>query len=122
MTEQLRKKLLVADDREDVAVAVQKMLSPFYDVDIATSGLEVRQKCLATNYYGLLIDVSFESGISGMETATLVRSTDKEIKIIVFSGYEYSDSVRRRVIEIGAQFMEKPLMLDAVQHKLRDDA
>lgn len=113
-----RKRLLVADDREDVANSIKEMLSPIYEVDIANSGSEVIQQCLLNQYYGLLIDVRFEDGMSGVEAAAIVRLHNKEIKIIIFSGYELSDSITRQIVEMGAQFMEKPLVLEAVQKKM----
>ena len=118
MNNESRKKLLVADDREDVVNGLKGMLEQIYDVDTAMSGLEVMRKCQTTQYFGLLIDIRFDSGISGVEAAASVRATNKEIIIIVFSGYEYSDAIRRKVIEIGAQFMQKPLTLEAVQRRL----
>lgn len=113
-----RYRLLVADDREEVATCIKDMLCPMYEVDVATSGSEVIYACSEVQYFGLLIDVSFEEGMSGVEAAAIVRSLDKEIRIIVFSGRESSDSIRRQIIEIGAQYMEKPLMLEHVRRNL----
>ena len=40
-----RKRLLVADDREEVANSIKEMLGQIYDVDVATSGSEVIHQC-----------------------------------------------------------------------------
>jgi len=94
------------------------MLTPYYDVDVASSGIEVLQLCEGFPYYGLLIDVDFGPGISGLEIAAALRSLNKEIRIIVFSAIDYSDAVRQQVVDLGAQFIEKPLSLDDVLEKL----
>ncbi len=117
MNFQLRR-VLVADDKEDILWGIQEMLAPYYQVDVATSGSEVLKLWDETSYYALIIDVSFGPGISGLEAASAIRAEDKEIRIIVFSAKEYSDAVRQQVVNLGAQFIEKPLVLSDVLEKL----
>jgi|ERR1051325_1564777 DNA-binding NtrC family response regulator len=112
------KRILVADDEEDILWSVRETLTPYYEVDVATSGSEVLQLWDENSYYALIIDVTFDQGVSGLETASAIRSEDKDIRIIVFSAKGYSDSVRQKVVNLGAQFIEKPLVLSDVLEKL----
>ncbi len=61
-------------------------------------------------YDGLIIDVEFKSGMSGLETVAILREQDfAYLKIIIFSATDYSNSVRQRAIQLGAVFCEKPI-------------
>ena len=53
------KRILVADDEMDIVRSVQEMLSPYYIVDTATTGVEILRLCAATCYDGLIIDADF---------------------------------------------------------------
>ena len=111
----MKKAIIVADDKENIVKSMKKMLEPYYDVATATSGLDVLGLCRHKRYDGLIIDVLFEGGMSGLETATLVRETDKNIKIIVMSAVEYSSETRQQTLTIGASFLEKPLRLERIR-------
>jgi CheY-like chemotaxis protein len=112
------KRVLIADDRKDIVETIRDMLTPYYCVDIATAGLEVLYLCEQEVYEGLIIDVNFDNGVSGIEVASILRANDKAIKILIFSAIDYSDAVRQQVVDIGAVFCEKPLSLGFVRKTL----
>jgi DNA-binding response OmpR family regulator len=114
------KNILVADDNIEIVESVKKMLKPFYNVDVATTGIEVLDWFEKKDYYGLIIDVDFQHGINGLEIASRLRTRHKKLKILVFSATDYSDRVRQRVIDIGAVFSEKPLGLDFILRVMDD--
>jgi DNA-binding response OmpR family regulator len=114
------KNIIVADDKEEIINSINDMLAPFYRVDVATTGSEVLRMCYQNAYHGLIIDVSFGPGMSGLEVASILRARDKAIKILIFSAIDYSDEVRQHVVDIGAAFCEKPLSLEFVRKTLGD--
>lgn len=114
------KRILVADDKQEVLDSLKEMLLPYYDVNTAMSGFEVLQLCSKIHYDCIIIDVNFEYGISGLQVATILRSQDKKIRILIFSAIDYSQSVRQHAVNIGATFCEKPLSLDQI-HKILGD-
>jgi CheY-like chemotaxis protein len=114
------KKLLIADDEMDIVESIKEMLTPYYQVDTATAGFEVLQLCERERYEGLIIDVDFGPGISGLEVASILRTDNKDIKILIFSAIDYSDAVRQQVVDIGAVFCEKPLSLSFIRKILED--
>ena len=112
------RRILVADDEKDILWGIQVMLSPYFRVDVATSGIEVLQMWDSTPYYALIIDATFEQGMSGLEIASTIRAEDKELRIIVFSAVSYSAAFRQSVVNLGAQFIAKPLVLAEVLERL----
>ena len=109
------KRILVADDHSDTVQSMKEMLTPYCEVDTATTGLETLMLFKRREYDGLVIDVAFEGGMSGLETAARLRSKYKDLKILVFSATNYSDADRQQAVDIGAVFREKPLSLDDVR-------
>jgi len=114
------KQLLVADDSPDVVDSIREMLLPYFSVEVALTGLQILRLCEMKTFDGLIIDVDFGPGMSGLEIASIVRSTNKKIKILVFSATDYSNVVRQKVVDIGAMFCEKPLRLDLVLRSLEN--
>ena len=108
------KHILVADDEIDIVESMREMLSPYFAVDIATTGIEILRLCDKESYEGLIIDVDFGPGIGGLEIASLVREKNKNIKILIFSAVDYSDAIRQQAVDLGAVFCEKPLDLAMV--------
>ena len=112
------KRILIADDDREIVESIREMLSPYYTTDIATTGLEILQLCERETYDGLIIDVDFGPGISGLEIASIVRAQSKDIRILIFSAVDYSDAIRQQAVDLGAIFCEKPLDLDFVHEIL----
>ncbi|MEA5468290.1 response regulator transcription factor [Spirulina sp. 06S082] len=119
------KRIIVADDEHELAQCIKDALGSEYQVDIVHSGLEVlklyKQKKDLDPYHVLILDVNFSAGINGLEVANLIRQQDREIRILIFSAYDYSDIVRQRAFDMGAEFRAKPL--DPIDiHKFIQDA
>lgn len=115
-----KKRILVADDDQQIVESIRKMLSVYYQVDIATTGIEALKMCKNSFYDGLIIDVEFDAGISGLETSELIRANNKEIKIIIFSATDYSNSIRQKAVDLGAVFYEKPLRENLIRKVLEE--
>ncbi|MBK7994126.1 MAG: response regulator [Blastocatellia bacterium] len=113
------KKILIADDTEEVVDSLQEMLSPYYEVDVARSGFEVLELCEQVDYECVILDINFEYGVSGLEVASTLRSNNNQVSILIFSATGYTQAIRQYVVDIGATFCEKPLDLDFIHKMLR---
>lgn len=111
----MKNSIIVADDKANIVKSMRKMLEPYYEVTTATSGIDVLDLCHDKQYDALIIDVIFEGGMSGLETAKLLRETDKNIRIIIISAVDYSSATRQQAISIGASFLEKPLQVEHIR-------
>jgi CheY-like chemotaxis protein len=110
------KRILVADDDQQILLSIQRMLSPYYEVNTAMTATETLEKLDEGKYDGLIIDVEFKSGMNGLETVALLREEGHtQLKIIIFSATDYSNTVRQRAVELGAVFCEKPIE----EHQIR---
>jgi DNA-binding response OmpR family regulator len=104
-----KRRVLIADDSEDVLHSLRALLESQYEVVTATSGFDALMLLHRGKFDGLIVDVTFPGGMSGLEIASAVRSLDPVLKIIVMSAVDYSDETRQRAVELGASFFEKPL-------------
>lgn len=114
------RRLLIADDDPEIVQALQEMLSPYYDVDTALTGIQVLQCCRRERYTGLILDVEFGPGMNGLEIASRIRARDKAIRIVLFSATDYSDAIRQQAVDVGAAFCEKPLDLGWVRRMMEE--
>jgi DNA-binding response OmpR family regulator len=111
------RRILVADDDAQSVKSIGEMLRPHFFVDTATTGSRALELWDQDPYYAVLLDADFGPGISGIETAEMIREVSSEVKIIVFSE-RYSESVKRKVLNLRAQFMSKPLALTELLNEL----
>lgn len=94
------KKILVADDDKQILSSIKKMLSAYYEVDTAITAMETLEMLEKKTYDGLIIDVEFRSGMSGLETVALLREEKyMDLKILIFSATDYSNSIVQRACQ-----------------------
>lgn len=105
---QVRGRILVVDDMAHVAESIQKELSTLFDVDIATSAVQALDRIRRHNYFGIIVDVHLDRGAGGLELVAKVRSGRERIRVIVISAYTPDDAVRRRALELGGSYLQKP--------------
>lgn len=112
------KRILIADDEEAVLQSMKEMLEAYFQVDVAMSAIEVMRLYEQHSYDCLILDVTFEQGLSGLEIASMIRAEDGEVGIVICSAVNYSDDIREQVAEMNAHFLEKPLRLGKVLETL----
>lgn len=79
--------ILLADDDEDYIMMTNVFLKQIgYNVDIATDGEQALEKLQTNNYQIALLDY-FMPGLNGEEVITKIRETNKEIIIILQTGF-----------------------------------
>jgi two-component system response regulator YesN len=103
------KRILIADDEREIAEGIKDALRTEYEIDVATSALETLTLYRRGGYDALVLDVNFVGGMTGLEIATQIRQADRNIRILIFSAFDYSDSIRQHAVDIGAEFRQKPL-------------
>jgi YesN/AraC family two-component response regulator len=104
-------KILIVDDEKNLVHFLRKALLlewPNIQVDTAVSG-EEGLGCLAETSYDLLIADLRMPGFDGLELIEGVRYIDREISIILVTGYG-SELLRQEAEQLGVDcYMDKPL-------------
>jgi CheY-like chemotaxis protein len=108
-----RSKLLIVDDDPEVRVIVAEFLEEFgYDVLQASGGLAAL-KLLADNpdVRMMITDIRMPD-MSGIELANIATERQRDLKIILISGFFVSQQIERR-------FLRKPFRMNELQAAVR---
>lgn len=95
-------------------LALQAALERSFIVDVARSAIQARRQALVNDYSGVVVDVEFASGESGLSLARWLRGRNAEMVIVVISAVAYGSDLRREAHALGAVFFEKPVRSDAL--------
>lgn len=114
--------ILAVDDNEVNLVAIEAALNPLgRRVVFASSGAEALGKLLERDFALILLDVAMP-GMSGIETARLIRSRDRSrgTPIIFVTGMSWEDAAIDEAYEVGGfDFLTKPFRAEVLRAKAR---
>jgi len=107
--------ILIAEDSIDLQDTIYELLiSRGYKVSKASSGEEVLKLCGRERFNLLITDLGLP-GISGLELARHIKSIDKNIKIILTSGWDIKESASE-LRESGVDsYLPKPFRTSDIQ-------
>ena len=114
------RKILVVDDEPDVRAYFTRLFpAPEYEVQGAADGREALDKIAAHGFDMMILDLVMP-GMGGMEVLRRVRETDKDMIILVVTGYP-SEETTRESIECGCiDYVHKPFDHDEITHLVKD--
>ncbi len=114
--------ILAVDDSPANLIAAEAALAPLgRKLVTATSGLEALAKLLEQDFALILLDVSMP-GMSGIETARLIRSRERSgsTPIIFVTGMAWQDAAIDEAYEVGGyDFLMKPVRPEMLRAKAR---
>ncbi|HEY0193964.1 MAG TPA: response regulator [Kofleriaceae bacterium] len=114
--------ILVVDDHPANLIAVEAALEPLgRKLVFASSGEEALQKLLQQDFALILLDVAMP-GITGIETARLIRSRERSrgTPIIFVTGMSWHDEAVDEAYEVGGfDFLIKPVRPEVLRAKAR---
>ena len=107
--------LLIVDDNVEVALAVKNMAMALgCVVTVADSPAKALSDLAAGEFEVLLTDLAMP-GLSGLELAKAARAADRNLGIILMSGYPHSFETR----EAGFELLRKPFSPASLEAALR---
>jgi DNA-binding NtrC family response regulator len=113
-------RVLLVDDEEDfAAVVAQRMRDRGFEVDVAHSGPDGIKQIQSATYDAVLLDLAMP-GMGGMETMKAMLEIDKDLQIIILTGYGSVQRGVEAVKEGAADFLEKPADIDTVAGKVTE--
>src|SRR3989344_3039567 len=128
--EQLRKRILVADDEEGVLRLVTKILERMgHIVETVKSGEELLRQIPQEKYDLIITDNTFydkskmPSGRTGVEIVRLLRQNShyKDLPVLVYSGDDLEETgIDELAKELGAEFLSKPFLLPDFKAKIEE--
>src|SRR5262249_42097098 len=108
-----RPKLMIVDDDPEVRIVVAEFLQDFgYRVVQAGGGAEALDLLARTPDLRMIITDIRMPGMSGIELADLATQRQRDLKIILISGYFVSQQVERR-------FLRKPFRMRDLEAAVR---
>jgi CheY-like chemotaxis protein len=111
--------ILIADDEKIVREVLAKFLDGRgYDTLLASNGREAL-KIIDNNEVRLaFIDIRMPGFIDGMGTLKRIKKTNKNIEVIIITGYG-TENTRRKSRDLGAYaYLEKPFDLSEIRSKV----
>jgi len=114
--------ILVADDSPTNLVAIESALAPLgRTVVTVSSGVEALSKLLDQDFALIVLDVAMP-GITGIETARLIRSRPRSrgTPIVFVTGMSWQDDAVDEAYEAGGfDFLTKPVRAEVLRAKAR---
>lgn len=114
--------VLLVDDEEMIRVIGQQLLEGLgYRVEVAESGeAAVDRFRRAGGAFDLVILDLVMPRMDGEMTYRALREIDRDVRVILSSGYRLDDRVRKILDEGSAGFIQKPFGLEALSVKIRE--
>ena len=107
-------KILIADDEQVIRELLLKFLSKEgYEVEQAMDGYDALDKIKKHNYDMLILDLKMP-GINGMEVITKLNELNKDISIIVITGYATLETAKNAIKQGCFEYITKPFNMDDV--------
>lgn len=107
-------RILVVDDHRNTRDALAMGLALLdVIVDTAGSGAEALRSVGAVSYDWLVCDVRMP-GMTGVDLAARVRTANPGIRLLLMTAYDVSVEERRRIAELDADLLIKPVTAEAV--------
>jgi two-component system response regulator AtoC len=105
-------RILIIDDHRNTREAIALALTQVgFEVDTAASGFGAMGLLDSHRYDWIVCDVRMP-GMSGIELATQARAVQPAAGVVVMTAYDVSSDDRRRLAEIGAGLLIKPVTAD----------
>ncbi len=112
-------RILVVDDDIDVCDYLKKFLSyEGYEVETISDPKKVMDKLKEKQYQIIILDLKMP-GISGEELLKKIREFDKDICIIIYTGYPSIKSAVETMKYQVFDYLKKPLEIDAFREVIK---
>lgn len=110
---------LVVDDNHSLCVLVQQMLSPHFEVDVASDPDEALEMARSRTYELIVLDIMLSHRMSGVDVLKQLRreAAYEEVPVVAITGYELGGE--DRFLEEGFDaFLPKPFTRENLLEKV----
>ncbi|MHA1868170.1 MAG: response regulator [Candidatus Heimdallarchaeaceae archaeon] len=108
------KKILVADDEEDIRNIFQEFLKNFFEIKIAKNGKEAVAIANEWKPDLILMDIKMPE-MSGIEASRIILS-NTNLPIIAITAFQ--GTIQRQIEALGLHYIRKPFRLKTILEKI----
>lgn len=114
-----KKKILVVDDESIVRRTLEKLLTEEnYDVVCASDGKTSLKNLANDNFDLVLLDIKLNE-IDGIKTLERLRTIDKNIPVILISGYLTIETIAKASEFCIFSYIRKPFQIQDLREKIK---
>ncbi|MGM0370757.1 MAG: response regulator [Bacillota bacterium] len=107
-------KVLIIDDEKNIRLTLEKCLTDDYEVATAVNGEDALNNFAANEFAVVLLDMNLP-GLDGLEVLEKIKEIDKEVKVIIITGYG-SVETAVETMKLGAiDYLRKPFTPDEIK-------
>ena len=107
-------KVLIIDDEKNIRLTLEKCLTDDYEVVTAVNGEDALNNFVANEFAVVLLDMNLP-GLDGLEVLEKIKEIDKEVKVIIITGYG-SVETAVETMKLGAvDYLRKPFTPDEIR-------
>lgn len=101
-------RVLVVDDSEEICCFLKQVLAEAqFDVETKTNPVEALAELSRATYHMVILDLKMKE-MSGEEMLRKIREFDKEVCIVIYTGYPSVDSAVEAVRQDASDYIQKP--------------
>ena len=113
------KRILIVDDEQAILNLLSRRLSMLgFTCDTEPDGLRAIHRIKAAKYDLVVLDVNMPY-LDGTEMLLYLRRTDPDIPVVMISGMDSIDIVRKTLREGAYDYLVKPLNFDELELSIR---
>lgn len=113
----MKKTIIVADDDQVVLDQITRTLQDFYEVIALQDGFDVIFRCETDQVDAVILDNEFaDHGLSGIETAEVLRSRHPMLTIVMITAHPSSSHLARKSQELGIIMEIKPVSTETLRN------
>ncbi|MBN1970001.1 MAG: cache domain-containing protein [Candidatus Delongbacteria bacterium] len=112
--------LIMDDEPEILSLCVEIFKDLKCEVQTAIKGEEVLDLLKSNKYDLIILDIVIKNGLGGEETIKAIRKYDKEVKVIVSTGYTNSDIINNFSTFGFDDYITKPFTIEQLVFKIRN--
>jgi len=106
-------RILVVDDEKGSRAIIQKLLTAKnYQVFCATKPEEAIEAINKERPHLVFLDIRLGDNISGLDVLPKLKKLDKKLKIVMLTGLDDEETIRKAKTQGADDFISKPFNLD----------
>ncbi len=109
----LKWSILIVDDEPGVRESLKMLLKSTYDIYTASDGEEALRIIKERRIHLVTLDLNMPK-LSGIETLREIRKIDKEVPVIIITGYGTQKDQKEAGLYGVTEFISKPFKIDAM--------